>query len=69
MKKIMNSFIIFAVIGLVSMAIQRMFYGTIDENNILQDSIFLPIGAFSLMIAGVLLIIFLIITIISFFKK
>jgi hypothetical protein len=69
MKKIINSFIIFAVIGLVSMVIQRMFYGTIDENNILQDSIFLPIGVFSLMIAGVLLIIFLIITIISFFKK
>ena len=33
-------------LGLVSLFIQNTFYGYIDDNNVLQDSIFLPLGFF-----------------------
>lgn len=69
MKKLIISFTVFALIGLISSAIQRNFYGYIDENNVLQDSIFLPIGAFSLIIAMVIFVVILIVGLISFFKK
>lgn len=38
------------VLGIVFMWIQNTFYGYIDENNVLQDSLFLPLGALSIML-------------------
>ncbi|WP_366928010.1 DUF3955 domain-containing protein [Sulfurovum sp.] len=39
------------VLGLISFFIQNTFYGYIDKNNVLQDSILLPLG-FLLFILG-----------------
>jgi hypothetical protein len=47
-----NLFILSLVLiaaGLISLEIQNEFYGYIDENNILHDSIFLPLGFISLL--------------------
>ena len=49
MKKILNYrgikiSLILLTLGLVSLLIQNTFYGYIDENNVLRDSMFLPLG-------------------------
>ena len=49
--------IIFLIIGITSTIIQNTFYGYVDENGILQDSIFLPLGAFATLIGSVLLLV------------
>ncbi len=45
----------FLVLGIVSFFIQNIFYGYIDENGILRDSLFLPLSVISLFLAGVIL--------------
>lgn len=68
-KTLLISFVFFVLLGIISALIQRKFYGYIDENNILQDSIFLPIAAFSVIIALLLFIVIVIVQLISFLKK
>ena len=48
---------IFLIIGVTSLFIQKMFYGYLDADGVLHDSIFLPLGVFSLIIGVLILII------------
>ena len=41
----------FFILGAISLFIQNTFYGDVDVNGILQDSIFLPIGSISIIIS------------------
>jgi hypothetical protein len=47
----------FLVLAVVSFFIQNTFYGYIDKNGILRDSIFLPLSFISLLLAGMALFI------------
>ena len=47
---------IFLAIGIISIAIQNIFYGYIDANGVLHDSIFLPLGTFATIIGVILLL-------------
>lgn len=38
------------LLGVVFMWIQNTFYGYVDENGVLQDSLFLPLGAIAIML-------------------
>lgn len=49
----------FIGIGVVSLYIQNNYYGYVDEQGILRDSLLLPIGAFSLVLGAVCLTAFL----------
>jgi hypothetical protein len=44
-------------LGILSAIIEEIFYGNVDENNILQESFFLPLS-FLLIFIGLLLFIF-----------
>ncbi len=45
----------FLALGTISSVIQNTFYGYIDENGILRDSLFLPLGVISLFLGGIIL--------------
>ncbi len=45
------------VVGSILLVIQNMFYGYVDANGVLRDSLFLPVGVITLMIGVSLLII------------
>ena len=47
----------FLVIGIISVIIQNTFYGYVDAEGVLHDSLFLPIGVISV-ILGTILVIF-----------
>lgn len=38
------------VVGAIFMWIQNTFYGYLDNNNVIQDSLFLPLGAISVIL-------------------
>jgi hypothetical protein len=42
------------IIGVVSIIIQNIFYGYVDTEGVLRDSLFLPLGAFAITL-GILL--------------
>lgn len=42
--------VVFIVVGVLSLLVQNTFYGYIDNDGVLRDSIFLPVGAFSLLL-------------------
>ena len=44
------------VVGSILLVIQNMFYGYVDANGVLRDSLFLPVGMITLMIGVSLLI-------------
>ncbi len=48
--------IIFIIIGVVSILIQNTFYGYIDAGGVMQDSIFLPVGALATIFGLALLV-------------
>jgi hypothetical protein len=50
--------LIFLVIGVTFITIQNIFYGDLDANGYVQDSLFLPLGAISIIIGALLIIIF-----------
>lgn len=56
------------LVGAVFLFIQNRHYGYIDEQGILRDSLFLPIGAFSLILGFALLALFAGITVYKKFK-
>ena len=47
--------IIFLIIGIASITIQNTFYGYVDAEGVLHDSLFLPLGAFAI-ILGIFLL-------------
>ena len=47
--------IILLLIGITSIIIQNTFYGYVDAEGVLHDSLFLPIGAFATIIGLILL--------------
>ena len=58
MKKVFKSrgikiSLILLTLGLVFLIIQNTFYGYIDENNVLRDSIFLPLGIMLSILGGI----------------
>ncbi len=66
MKKFFKSklFIVsflFMLLGMVFLYIQKNFYGYVDSDGFVHDSIFLPFGVFSIMIGSILLGIHLVI--------
>ena len=46
----------FLVIGIISVIIQNTFYGYVDAEGVLHDSLFLPIGVISVIIGTILVI-------------
>lgn len=48
--------IVLIFLGLVSGAMERLFYNTIDENGILQESFFLPLSFIFIFIGALLII-------------
>jgi hypothetical protein len=40
------------LIGIVSIVLENIFYQTLDENNVLQESFFMPLGAFAIIVGG-----------------
>ncbi|WP_157859744.1 DUF3955 domain-containing protein [Tritonibacter mobilis] len=54
LTKLQLTGLIGAIAGLVFLLLERLFYGDLDENGVLQESFFLPLG-FLLLIAGILL--------------
>jgi len=50
--------IIFLLIGFTFLLIQNIFYGYVDLNGILHDSIFLPLGVLFALVGVLFLIIF-----------
>ena len=48
---LMSLFLLF--LGILSIAMENIFYGDIDKNGVLQESFFLPLGMFSFLL-GVL---------------
>ena len=40
------------LIGIVFLFLENTFYQTIDENNVLQESLFMPLGAFAFITGG-----------------
>lgn len=59
------SAIILIVIGAVSIFIQNTFYGYIDNEGFVQDSIFLPLGVISIILGMLLMILWGIIAILK----
>jgi hypothetical protein len=45
------------VSGTISLVIQNTFFGYIDEQGILRDSVFLPLGSFSLTLGVILTVV------------
>ena len=45
------------IMGILSLFLENTFYGHLDENNILQESYFLPLGWFCLFLSLVLFIV------------
>ncbi len=56
----------FLLLGTISLFVQKMFYGYVDVNGVLHDSVFLPLGVF-LVSVGVLVVVSL--YIFNFLKK
>lgn len=70
-KKLMIASIASIVLGVVCLLLENTFYGGIDDNGVLQESFFLPLGMLSLLL-GVfiaLLLIFRRILLVWFAKK
>ena len=40
-------------LGVLSLVMENIFYGTIDENGVLQESFFLPLGSVSVLLGVV----------------
>ena len=40
----------FLFLGIISIAMENIFYGYIDQNGVLQESFFLPLGMFSFLL-------------------
>ncbi len=47
--------LVFILLGSVFLFIQNNYFGYVDTDGILHDSIFLPLGVFSTLIGGVIL--------------
>lgn len=63
------SAIIFLLIGIISLIIENTYYQYLDESGFLQESFFLPMGAFSLIISATLTCIIIINKIIKIVRK
>ena len=48
--------IILLIIGVISVIIQNTFYGYVDAQGILHDSLFLPLGVISIILGTILII-------------
>jgi hypothetical protein len=48
--------IILLIVGVISVIIQNTFYGYIDAEGVLHDSLFLPLGAISIILGTILII-------------
>jgi len=48
--------IIFLITGAVSLFIQNTFYGYVDADGVLHDSLFLPLGVIAIILSMVVLI-------------
>ncbi|WP_102868659.1 DUF3955 domain-containing protein [Pseudovibrio exalbescens] len=55
-SKLQKSGLFIIVLGAVSLGLEKVYYGGVDSNGVLQESFFLPLG-FLLLGLGVLLII------------
>ena len=56
------------VAGACSLWIENMFYQSVDVNGWLHESLFLPVGAFSLLSGFILLVLFLLSKLINLIK-
>ena len=61
--------IAFFLLGLISGVIQNTFYGYIDADGVIHDSLFLPLSAIFILIGVILLIVKLIIFIVRKLRK
>ena len=57
--------LLFLFLGILSLVMENIFYGYIDQNGVLQESFFLPLSAFSFLFG----VVGLIISIIWFYFK
>jgi hypothetical protein len=57
--------LLFLFVGVLSLGMENIFYGHIDQNGVLQESFFLPLGSFSLILG----VVGFIISIIWFYLK
>jgi hypothetical protein len=60
MSKLTITSIAFIVLGFICGYIQNTYYGYVDAQGVLHDSLFLPLGVFSLLIGGIFLMIVLV---------
>jgi hypothetical protein len=58
--------VILLFVGIVFLGIQNTFYGYVSDDGVLHDSLFLPLGAFALIIS---LVLFLLLGILFLIKK
>ena len=63
------SAIIFLLIGTISLIIENTYYQHLDKSGFLQESFFLPMGAFSLIISATLTCIIIVNKIIKIVRK
>ena len=59
-SKLGFSGLLFLLIGVISLFLENTYYQYIDENGYLHESLFLPIGVFSLIIGATLICIVII---------
>jgi hypothetical protein len=58
--------LIFLSIGIISIIIQNTFFGYVDANGVLHDSLFLPVGALATLLGAGLLVLW---SVIKLFRK
>jgi hypothetical protein len=69
MSKVMWAGIAALIFGSISGVLERTFYGYVDENNVLQESIFLPLAFILLFLGCGLVAIAMVRTLIGRFRK
>ncbi len=69
MSKLAIAGFVFIALGLISGFIQHNYYGYIDAEGVIHDSIFLPLAFILMMIGGLLLLICIVRFVIHKFRK
>jgi hypothetical protein len=52
-SKIFRASLLLLVLGIVFLCFENIFYQYIDENGVLHESLFMPLGVFSLLLGGI----------------
>lgn len=68
-NKILLSDMLFISIGAVFLLLENTFYQYVDENGLLHESLFLPLGMFSLIFGFILLLIYMAKILMRLFSK